>query len=520
METQPISQTSALRLLDKDWRLNNLYKIKDKNEKRIVFRRNRAQKHFAENRAHRNIILKSRQLGFTTAACIDMLDSTLWRPDFASILIAQTDMDSREIFDTKVDYAFKNYEDRFKEMLFVDSDSANKLKFEFGNGSSSHIIVKSSGRSGTFNHLHISEFAKICRKYPQKAQEILTGSLPAVPLDGRVDIESTAEGEFGEFHDMFWDAWNRGEPQHPTQFKAHFYNWTWDDEELAKATIIAFDDMEKGEYFKEYMHRYNLSEREISYYYLKWIGLNKDFELLQQEYPTTPEEAFVSSGHKLIASDAIQLHMDNVREGKRVGDWVYYEEYNKKHYYGLGADVSEGIGRDSCTIVIWDFFYDKPRVVAEYASDRIAPDLFAHEIARGGEKYGKCIVAPERNNHGMATITKLKELYPINRIYSVTRMDEKLKTETVKLGWATTAATKPKMMYDLARVVENHEVDIPSRRLLNECRTYDKDDLNSVRTDADQTDHWDLLIAAAIGWQMKAHAKPKVVATTKSLSSL
>lgn len=56
------------------------------------------------------------------------------------------------------------------------------------------MTVSNSGRSGTHNRVHVSEFAKLCAKYPAKADEIITGTIPSVPANGRMDIESTAEG--------------------------------------------------------------------------------------------------------------------------------------------------------------------------------------------------------------------------------------------------------------------------------------------------------------------------------------
>ena len=57
-------------------------------------------------------------------------------------------------------------------------------------------------RSGTIHRLHVSEFGKICAKYPDKAQEVVTGSIPAVPMNGVLVIESTAEGRDGDFFKM------------------------------------------------------------------------------------------------------------------------------------------------------------------------------------------------------------------------------------------------------------------------------------------------------------------------------
>ena len=59
-------------LSDWRWRINNLYFITDKNGKKIKFKLNEAQMTFFEGMHYRNIILKARQLGFTTFTMIFM----------------------------------------------------------------------------------------------------------------------------------------------------------------------------------------------------------------------------------------------------------------------------------------------------------------------------------------------------------------------------------------------------------------------------------------------------------------
>ncbi|EIR76717.1 terminase large subunit [Yersinia pestis PY-34] len=66
-------------------------------------------------------------------------------------------------------------------------------EYVFKNGGS--VTVSTSFRGGTLYSLHVSEFGKICAKYPDKAKEIVTGAFEAVPLGGKITLESTAEGE-------------------------------------------------------------------------------------------------------------------------------------------------------------------------------------------------------------------------------------------------------------------------------------------------------------------------------------
>ena len=84
--------------------------------------------------------------------------------------------------------------DEIKRIFNFKTSSKTKLQVEFGDGSVSSFGVSLSGRSGTYHYVHISEYAKLSKQFPQRAEEVITGTLPAVPFDGRVFMESTAEG--------------------------------------------------------------------------------------------------------------------------------------------------------------------------------------------------------------------------------------------------------------------------------------------------------------------------------------
>lgn len=333
---------SDKRLLDKKWRVANLYKIRDKNKNLIKFKKNRAQQHFDENKWHRNIILKSRQLGFTTFESIDSLDDTLFTKNSECLLIAHNLDAAKAIFDKKIDLAWKNLRPGIQELYRVDANTAQALKFEFGDGSFSTIAVDTSGRSGTFNRVHVTEFADLCKKYPQRARDIIEGTIPAVPTFGRVDIESTSQGASGEFFDMFIEAWERGEPTLPVQYKAHFYNWTWDDEELSKVEPMEVLPQE----FRDYQVLHNLTDLQITYYYHKWESLNKDWNSLRREYPTTPEEAFEA----IIEGTYYGVEIGMMERDKRV-TVVPYDLALKVH-------------------TVWDLGVGKNLVVGFYQKDK------------------------------------------------------------------------------------------------------------------------------------------------------
>ena len=194
----PAGEAELLRCLaDPMWRLcsGHLYKIMvktDDGEGTVVpFRPNRAQQRLIGKLWHRNVILKARQLGFTTLVAILWLDHALFNENQRCGIIAQGREAAEAIFRDKVKLAYDHLPEALKSIMPLARDSASELLFGHNNSS---IRVATSMRSGTIHRLHVSEFGKICAKFPDKAREVVTGSLPAVPLSGITIIESTAEG--------------------------------------------------------------------------------------------------------------------------------------------------------------------------------------------------------------------------------------------------------------------------------------------------------------------------------------
>jgi len=484
-------------LADKDWRINHLYHIVDKNGDLVVFKRNAAQADFAKNKWYRNIILKVRQLGITTDASIDHLDEAIFNPNTNCVIIAHEWDAMKKIF-TKIDIAWKHMDQGLLDVIGVQSIEKSTTHIKFNNGS--QVRVALSSRSDTVHKLHVSEFGKICKKYPHKADEIVTGAFESVPANGTITIESTAEGEGGYFYDMFWEAWERGrDPRDSEEYKAFFYSYTWNKEYRKDPSILE----EMPEHLKEYQEKMGITDEQMAWYYLKYKTLAKreHKNLMKQEYPSSPEEAFLASGRKVFDSDLVEVMLKDCPDPKRiVGEWKYYDEYNPRHKYAIGADVAEGVGLDSCTASVIDFTCSPPRVVATYKNKWIDPTTFAHVLAKAGEMYGGCLIAPERNNNGIATVAKLKDLY--YNIYVQEKFDRHELIKDKRLGWLTTSGSKAKMMLDIKEALEEGNIDIPDRTILREARMFDHADLPISKIDEETTRHFDLLTATAIAYQM------------------
>lgn len=233
----------------------------------------------------------------TTLIAIAWLDHALFNANARCGIIAHDRDSAKVIFRDKVKFAYDNLPEDLKARMPLAANNADELLFAHNNSS---IRVATSMRSGTIHRLHVSEFGKVCAKYPDKATEIVTGSLPAVPLSGITVIESTAEGQEGDFHDMTRKAQNaqrQGKALSVRDYRLHFFPWweedgyTLPDEEAAKVVMTEADaayfhkiEAEIGRTLSPGKRAWYVSTREAE--------LQGKHERMWQEYPSTVDEAF------------------------------------------------------------------------------------------------------------------------------------------------------------------------------------------------------------------------------------
>lgn len=297
---------------DHRYRMDHLYWIKDKQGNKVKFSLNWAQEQLYRELWYFTLILKARQLGMTTFLCLYFLDACLFNPGVQAGIIAHNREDAEEFFNNKVKFAYDQLPaDLRVPRIEASTDTTRQLRFN--NGSS--IRVGTSMRSGTLQYLHISEFGKVCAKFPDKAQEIVTGALNTVQAGQIVAIESTAEGRHGYFYDFCkraQDDAKQGKPLTPLDFKFLFFPW-WKhpDYVLDPAGVVITQEHE--EYFGELSSKYGikLTLAQKAWYVKKRETQGED---MMREYPSTPEEAFLAS----IKGAYYSIQMAKVREQKRI----------------------------------------------------------------------------------------------------------------------------------------------------------------------------------------------------------
>ena len=279
-------------IADEWWRLNNLYWIKDKQGNRVRFKPNWAQTLFYRTMWYLNIILKARQLGMTTFIQIFMLDRCLFNDDQNAGIVAHNKEDAEAFFSDKIKFAYDNLPDDLRAQRKATSDSSKHMRFSNG----SQIRVGTSLRSGTYQYVHVSEFGKMCAKYPDKADEVITGTLNTVAAGQFVFIESTAEGRIGHFYQMCLIAEQLTKlvaegVKRFTQldYKFFFFPW-WKHPDYVLDDPVEIPE-ELGKYFQELEAKREIKlTREQKWWYTKKKAEQKS--KMKQEYPSTSEEAF------------------------------------------------------------------------------------------------------------------------------------------------------------------------------------------------------------------------------------
>ena len=229
--------------------------------------------------------------------------------------------------------------------------------------------------------------------------------------------------------------------------------------------------------------------------------LKKDSLDFAGEYLCDPSKA----DNKFFDIDRINTDIQNcpaplwIKEG--VKEWSVYENHMR---YGIGADTSEGIGKDSNAFVMWN--YRTGEQVMSYHSNEIKPELFAYKFIQKAREFGDCIVAPEINNYsGGLVIKTVRDSYIEDKIYRHTDPRNYRDTESTKLGWYTSSLSKTNAFMDFRKDYNDGLIKIKDPDLLREMKMYTEQDVSETGNSLKVTRHFDLLMSAVIGWAAKGY---------------
>ena len=317
------------------WRLSNLYDIVNKRGHVVRFTPNQQQLDYLLNLHGRDIVLKARQLGFTTLAAIVALDECVFTPNWSAAIIAHTKPDAQKILKTKVRFPYDNLPDGIKEACPLVNDAADTLAL----ANNSSVVVTSSARGGTLQRLHVSEFGKICARFPDKAEEIISGSFPAAE-NGHITIESTAEGQDGAFYRMTQEALEKqakGEPLSPLDWSIHFYPWYENPDYRTNPEFVRITEADK-KYFEnlKFEDGIELDAEQQAW----WVQQEKtQGGKMKREYPATPREAF----EQALEGAYFESEIAHTIKRDGIGPFPYDPRHQVNTFWDLGRNDQTSI---------------------------------------------------------------------------------------------------------------------------------------------------------------------------------
>ena len=470
-------------IYNKHWRLNHLYKIVDKKWATITFKFNKAQEelHQKQIETNRLIILKARQLWISTYKLIEWLDRSIFKKNQTCIITAHKLDKLKDLF-AKVKFAYDNLPESIqlkdwkiwkKPQAFYNS--ANELYFKENN---SKIQVSLDSRSWTPTFLHITELA-----FMDRAKEMWTWSIPSIPKWAPITIETTANGIWNFFEELWSKYYKRD-----WEFSTVFFPW-YEQQEYRS------DNIQELPKELEHLKNYNLEQQQISWYIEQYNLLWRE---VFQEYPTHPQEAFLNTWNPFFNIGVVNTikPIPYTQDLKYTHLRIYWKPNNNCLY---GVDTSwGGVDWDNASIVVRDTSLN----LLACFYDRVPPDYLADVVLYLWDLWYKAIntLAVEINNTWIATIDKLKTSQVWPYLYWQTTVDERTQRKSKKLWFNTNIKTRPLILNSYEELIRKKELIEFDERVKDELFTFIIND--NWKPEAMQWKHDDWIMSDAICCRM------------------
>jgi len=511
----------------------------------------------------RAIILKARQHGVTTLAQGIGMENTSQHKYKTAKTVSYSDGSVLNIYSMS-DRFYRHLPENLKpaQRYYTKKSLVFQDVTNLENSLDSRIIVDTaknlfSGRSETIQFLHVSEMAMMDRAKP-----LMLSLMNAVPKKPKttVIIESTARGNDSYFKDV-WDTASSLEDvlegktlsSGKTNYIKIFIPWFWNVEysmDVPKDFRLTVVDTPDYGNEREIMEEFGLTLNQMVWRRDTILNeCGKDLQLFHQEYPASPEEAFIASGRLRFNTASLKKMAGATNKWKWKGNLLVVETalQAEEHYgvaepvidfeeddygnlsiwrkpdikdeYVIGVDVAEGIevvpgeSKDTDWSVASVFRRNPFEKVAMYRS-REVPEVFSNEVYRLGFWYNYAWLVIEKNKDGNAVLANLRDIYSM--LFYKIELDQKTNKKTKKFGWDTNLVTKPIMISDLAGMIMTGNIIIPCDLTIKEYLNYIIDARGKTR--AKYGKHDDIVMADALALQghflmpmVDHNAKPLIV---------
>lgn len=489
-----------------------LLHIVDKNKQRRLFVLNRIQRLYCAERSSRDVVLKPRQVGFTTLELARDAWTFLSKPGSSVTIVVQSLSDHAPLrmVSTVLERMFESCRKAGLELPF-DTETRSEwtlpkrdAQLRIIEAGASEAAASKKGRAGTISRLHLTETAFY--EYAEETLNALLECVPKVSSGSEIVSESTPNGVGGVFHEQCLTARDGS-----SGFKLHFFPW-WLQDEYGEP----LDEGESVEPSSE--KERNFVEAGVKPEQLKWYRqkiATKGPALVDQEYARDPHTCFLASGRGFFDRERVSAMLGAAAksppiertqvtfEGASAELRIWHQPEPGKAYV-LSADPSEGLGmlpddrhpdgrrkhkgksHDPAAAGVWE------RGTGRHMATLwgyLRPHVLARAIAGLGVRYNQALIVVERNNHGHTTLRALvaEQKYP--RIFH--DKDE-------RPGWNSTPPSRTAMLDNLEAALRDGNWRSADVDLLGEMLSFVVND--DGRAEAQNLCHDDLVIMAGLGW--------------------
>lgn len=470
----------------------------------------------AKNRPVRLWILKARQSGVSTLSEGIVYAFTSQKEATNSLVIADDIDGSNYIFGMQ-----RLFQEKIDEHLRPLPKHSNEKKLEFDKIHSQILIDTSdnlnAGRKYTFRAVHLSEVA-----FFRDLKTLMLGLNQSVPnLPGTIIIGETTANGIGNH---FYDEWVKcSDDTIKTDWETLFIPWFDIEEYTLPGDLYPIDGInfatptDKEKFLieeKAIKNKYNLSKEQINW--RRWCIINNcNGSVLQfnQEYPDSPETAFIATGDLFFDKEALKsqsiikpFSIGNLvkEEGRyllRYDNTGLFKFYHKPLFgeqYVVGADAAEGLEHgDKSAAVVLNKRTNRTCCVYNH---NISPDRFAEDLVKLATYYNNSIIACENKGYGYSVNQDIYKKY--GNVYRRIKSKKGFTEPTQELGWNTNSVTRPQMLSQLAEEILNGSTELLDNDLIKQCWTF----INNVKTkkpEAEKGKCDDLVIARAIAGQVR-----------------
>lgn len=484
---------------------------------------NKIQELRKKKKAARLIILKSRQLGISTFLEAVIFALASQQPNRNALIMADIVDKSNYLFEMS-----KLYQEKLVEKqphLSTPLKKSNEKKLEW-QGLHSQILIDTAQnidatRAYTYQYVHLSESA-----FFPDLPGVLQG-LQGVPdnWDTLIALETTANGYGNEFHQL-WQTASKGKNEYIPIFLAWFiqdeYSLPLPSGKLYPLDGVEFDtDNGIRDFLVEenaLKAKYNLTDAQLNW--RRYAIVNKcagKVSSFRQEYPSNPDEAFLSTGGCVF--DTRKLKRQKERAGKPLvignlvvldnkivlrpdsqGAFRLWEKPESWMRFVIGADTAEGIGKDASAAVALDRVSGD--TVLTYHSNVVDTDQFAVDLAKMGRYLNQSIIAPESfpSATGYSVTHDLAKIY--GNVYKNIIEDEVTKQRTEKIGFYNNKKTRQQAIDQFIEEIREDGTQLRDPELIDECLSFVQDP-ETGKIAAQTGCHDDMVMARVIAGKLR-----------------